>query len=53
MYPTVDLPADQKTYNTFDFAPRVGYDSDHVNWRFSTFFDFLNGEVQGYAVCAE
>ena len=40
------LPADQKTYNTFDFAPRVGYDSDHVNWRFSTFFDFLNGEVQ-------
>lgn len=40
------LPSDQKTYNTFDFAPRVGYDSDHVNWRFSTFFDFLNGEVQ-------
>lgn len=40
------LPADQKTYNTFDFAPRVGYDSDHVNWRFATFFDFLNGECQ-------
>lgn len=40
------LPFDQKTYNTFDFAPRVGYDSDHVNWRFATFFDFLNGEIQ-------
>lgn len=40
------MPNDQKTYNTFDFAPRVGYDSDHVNWRFSTFFDFLNTEVQ-------
>lgn len=40
------LPNDQKTWNTFDFAPRVGYDSDHVNWRFATFFDFLNGECQ-------
>lgn len=40
------MPADQKTYNEFDFSPRVGFDSDHVNWRFSTFFDFLNGEAQ-------
>lgn len=40
------MPSDQKTYNTFDFAPRVSYDSDHVNWRFATFFDFLNGEIQ-------
>lgn len=39
------LPQDQKSFNTFDFSPRVTYDSDHVNWRFSTFFDFLNGEV--------
>lgn len=40
------LPNDQKTYNTFDFAPRAVYGSDHVNWRFSTFFDFLNAECQ-------
>lgn len=40
------MPNDQKTYNEFDFAPRIGYDSDHVNWRFSTFLDFLNGEAQ-------
>lgn len=40
------LPADQKTYNTFDFAPRAAYGSDHVNWRFATFFDFLNAECQ-------
>lgn len=40
------LLPDQKTYNTFDFAPRASYDNDHVNWRFATFFDFLNGEVQ-------
>lgn len=42
----IRMPADQKTFNTFDFAPRVGYDDTHVNWRFGTFFDFLNGEAQ-------
>lgn len=40
------LPNDQKTFNTFDFAPRATYGGDHVNWRFATFFDFLNGECQ-------
>ena len=40
------MPLDQKTFNTFDFSPRVGYDGDHVQWRVNTFIDFLNAEVQ-------
>lgn len=42
----IRLPKSQKVYDTFDFAPRVGYNDHHVNWRFGTFFDFLNGVAQ-------
>lgn len=42
----IRLPKNQKVYDTFDFAPRVGYNDHHVNWRFGTFFDFLNGVAQ-------
>lgn len=42
----IRLPKSQKVYDTFDFAPRVGYNDTHVNWRFGTFFDFLNGVAQ-------
>ena len=34
-----------KTYNTFDFAPRDGYALDHVEYRMKTFMDFLDNEV--------
>ena len=36
----------EKFFNTFDFAPRAGYYSDHVDWRASTFFDFFDEEVE-------
>lgn len=40
------LPAGNgKTYNTFDFSPRVGFAGDHVEWRKNTFLDFLDSEV--------
>ena len=39
------MPERNKTYNTFDFAPREGYALDHVEWRHKTFFDFLDSEV--------
>lgn len=39
------LPESQKTYNTFDYAPREGYALDHVEWRHKTFFDFFDSEV--------
>ena len=39
------LPADQKTFNEFDFAPPDTYYSDYVQWRHATFFDFLDSEV--------
>lgn len=34
-------------YGTFDFAPREGYALDHVEWRYKTFFDFLDSQVTG------
>lgn len=40
------LPADQKFKGTFDFAPRDGYYSDHVQWRRDTFMDALDTYVQ-------
>lgn len=42
-YKTLDTRS--KTYNQFDFSPRVGYAGDHVQWRRDTFLDFLDSEV--------
>ena len=39
------MPERNKTYETFDFAPRAGYALDHVEWRHKTFFDFLDSQV--------
>ena len=33
------------TYSQFDFAPRAGYYSDHVEWRRSTFLEWLDSDV--------
>ena len=43
---TTKLPSDQKFKGTFDFAPREGYYSDHVQWRAATFMDALDTYVQ-------
>ena len=40
------LSEGEKFFNTFDFAPKAGYYSDHVEWRQSTFFDFFDEEVE-------
>lgn len=40
------LPESQKSYGTFDYAPREGYALDHVEHRYKTFFDFFDTEVQ-------
>lgn len=42
-YNTMD--PSQKTFGIFDFAPREGYTSDHVEWRQKTFFDALDTHV--------
>ena len=42
-YETMD-PA-SKNYSTFDFAPREGYQGDHVQWRKDTFFDMFDRHV--------
>lgn len=39
------IPESQKDYGVFDFAPRDGYMSDHVDWRHSTFMDLLDSHV--------
>lgn len=39
------LPASQKMFANFDFAPREGYALDHVEWRHKTFFDALDTHV--------
>ena len=36
----------EKFFNTYDFAPRASYYSDHVNWRRDTFFDFFDEFVE-------
>lgn len=36
------LPESNKLAKTFDFAPREGYYSDHVEWRAKTFMDALD-----------
>lgn len=40
------LPDDQKFSGVFDFAPREGYYSDHIQWRRDTFMDALDTYVQ-------
>lgn len=35
-----------KTYDQYDFAPREGYASTHVQWRKETFFDTFDLNVQ-------
>jgi hypothetical protein len=40
------LPKEQKFSGTFDFAPREGYFSDHIQWRRDTFMDALDTYVQ-------
>lgn len=39
------MPASNKLAATFDFAPRQGYYSDHVEWRQKTFMDALDTHV--------
>lgn len=35
------MPDNQKIARCFDFAPRQGYYSDHIDWRIKTFMDAL------------
>lgn len=39
------MPEANKIARTFDFAPREGYYSDHVEWRQKTFMDALDTHV--------
>lgn len=39
------MPATNKLAATFDFAPREGYYSDHIEWRHRTFMDALDTHV--------
>lgn len=43
----VTMPDTNKFATTFDFAPRQGYALDHVEWRYKTFMDFLDGVTTG------
>lgn len=36
---------DSKMAGQFNFAPRQGYDGDHVNWRKDTFFDYFDTKI--------
>lgn len=42
-YETMDPTS--KRYDEFDFAPREGYQGDHVAWRRDTFFDMFDAHV--------
>ena len=42
-YKTMDVRS--KTYSQFDYAPREGYNGDHVEWRRATFFDFFDSQM--------
>lgn len=42
-YKTMDVRS--KTYANFDYAPREGYNGDHVEWRQKTFFDFFDSQM--------
>lgn len=39
------MPATDKHYTEFDFAPREGYQGDHVAWRRDTFMDHFDSHV--------
>jgi len=39
------LDARSKNYSTYNFAPRAGYYSDHIEWRRSTFMEHLDRHV--------
>lgn len=39
------LGAESKTWNQFDYSPRVTYGLDPVTWRKTTFLDFFDSEV--------
>lgn len=39
------MPTTNKLAATFDFAPREGYYSDHIEWRHRTFMDALDTHV--------
>ena len=38
----VRLPEEARISSAFDFAPRQGYYSDHIEWRQKTFMDYLD-----------
>ena len=38
----VRLPDEARLSSAFDFAPREGYYSDHIDWREKTFMDYLD-----------
>lgn len=42
-----NMAEDSKIATTFDFAPRQGYALDHVEWRYKTFMDYLDGVCTG------
>lgn len=42
-YKTMDVRS--KIWAQFDYAPREGYSSDHINWRADTFFDFFDRQM--------
>ena len=42
-----NMPEENKFATTFDFAPRQGYALDHVEWRYKTFMDYLDGVATG------
>lgn len=39
------MPSDSKMAATFDFAPREGYYSDHIEWRHKTFMDAMDTHI--------
>ena len=41
------MPVENKFATTFDFAPRGSYALDHVQWRHSTFMDYLDSVATG------
>lgn len=41
----VNLPDTNRIASTFDFAPREGYYSDHIEWRRKTFMEALDSYV--------
>ena len=41
------LDDSDRMYAQFDFAPRMGYSGDHMEWRKATFFEFLEYQITG------